>query len=135
VMPAIFTADNTGQGQGAILNQDGTVNSANNPAPPGSIVFIFGTGEGQTKPGGVDGQPDGSPAATPLAQPVTATVGGAVAKVISASGVPGLVAGVFEADVQIPPGAAAGNSAPVVITVGGSATQANVTLAIGTGGS
>ncbi len=135
VMPAIFTADNTGQGQGAILNQDGSVNSANNPAAPGSIVFVFGTGEGQTKPGGVDGQPNGAPAATPLAQPVTATVGGTTAKVISAGGVPGLVAGVLEVDVQIPPGAAASNSAPVVITVGGATTQANVTLAVGTGGS
>jgi uncharacterized protein (TIGR03437 family) len=111
------------------------VNSAGNPAAPGSIVFIFGTGEGQTNPGGLDGQPDGAPAPTPLAQPVTATVGGAAAKVISAGGVPGLVAGVFEIDVQIPPGAAAGNAVPVVITVGGKTTQSNVTLAVGTGGS
>jgi len=31
-VPALFTADGTGHGQAAILNQDGTVNSTANPA-------------------------------------------------------------------------------------------------------
>jgi uncharacterized protein (TIGR03437 family) len=39
----IFTNDGT---HAAALNQDGTVNSAANPAPGGSIVTIFGTGAG-----------------------------------------------------------------------------------------
>ena len=52
----LFTADSSGQGQGAILNADGSLNSASNPAAKGSIVELYGTGAGQTNPAGVDGQ-------------------------------------------------------------------------------
>ena len=54
--PALFSLDSSGKGGGAILNQDSNVNSAANPADKGSIVVLFGTGEGQTSPGGVDGR-------------------------------------------------------------------------------
>jgi uncharacterized protein (TIGR03437 family) len=40
---------------GAIINQDGSVNSASHPAPVGSYVTMYGTGLGQTTPAGVDG--------------------------------------------------------------------------------
>jgi uncharacterized protein (TIGR03437 family) len=40
--PGIFTIN----GQGAILNQDGTVNTPSNPAKPGTIVSIYATGTG-----------------------------------------------------------------------------------------
>ena len=45
VTPGIFTIDGTGTGQGAIVNQDGTVNSAANPAARGSVVSIYMTGQ------------------------------------------------------------------------------------------
>jgi len=45
--PAIFTQAGTGLGQGAILNEDYTPNSAANPATPGSIIMLFGTGFGR----------------------------------------------------------------------------------------
>ena len=54
--PGVFTAGSSGSGQGAILNQDGTVNSANNPAAVGSYISIYATGDGQTAPPGVDGK-------------------------------------------------------------------------------
>src|SRR5206468_6913744 len=38
--PAIFTSDSTGAGQGLILNQDFSTNSAANPAAIGSVVMI-----------------------------------------------------------------------------------------------
>lgn len=44
--PGIFTLDGSGAGQGAVINQDGSVNSNANPARPGSIVAIYGTGQG-----------------------------------------------------------------------------------------
>jgi uncharacterized protein (TIGR03437 family) len=53
--PGIFTASQTGAGQGAIVNQDGTINSAANPAPVGSQIVIFGTGQGQVSPVVPDG--------------------------------------------------------------------------------
>jgi len=58
--PGIFTTNQAGTGQAAVVNQDGTLNSASNPAPVGSQIVIFGTGQGQTSPA----VPDGS--ATPI---------------------------------------------------------------------
>lgn len=54
--PGIFAANSSGTGQGAILNQDSTANSASNPAGRNTIIQIFATGEGQTDPPGVDGE-------------------------------------------------------------------------------
>jgi uncharacterized protein (TIGR03437 family) len=57
--PGVFTVDGL---HAAALNQDGTVNSASNPAPPGSIVSIWTTGTGPISPE----QPDGSLVGSPL---------------------------------------------------------------------
>ena len=60
--PGLFTADSTGHGQAAGLNQDGTANSATNPAHVGDVIVLYATGEGQTSPAGIDGQPASAPA-------------------------------------------------------------------------
>ncbi len=130
VAPGIFTSESSGKGQGAIVNQDGTINSESNPAAAGSIVFVYATGEGQTTPGGVDGKPADSPAPTPTGQPVTATVGGASAQVLYAGGVPGLVAGLLQVNVQLPAGVTLGSFVPIVLTIGGKSSQIGVTLAV-----
>lgn len=54
--PGIFSLNQSGMGQGAILNQDFTVNGPNNPEAPGRAVQIFLTGTGQTDPAGIDGE-------------------------------------------------------------------------------
>jgi uncharacterized protein (TIGR03437 family) len=48
--PGLATADQSGSGQGAILNQDSSINSPANPAPRGSVISLFGTGEGLVSP-------------------------------------------------------------------------------------
>src|SRR5205085_7153413 len=53
--PGIFTLDSSGAGPGAILNQDGTINSAGNPAEPSSIVVIYAEGAGRMNPTVADG--------------------------------------------------------------------------------
>ena len=57
--PGVFMSDAT---HAYALNQDGTVNSASNPAPSGSIVTILATGLGAISPP----QPDGSIVGFPL---------------------------------------------------------------------
>jgi hypothetical protein len=42
--PAIYTADDSGYGQGRILNEDGSPNSGANPAASGSLVTILANG-------------------------------------------------------------------------------------------
>ena len=98
---------------------------------PRPIVFFYATGEGQTNPGGIDGKPNGDPAPMPVAQPITATVGGANAEVVDAGGVTGLVAGVLQVNVRLPSGLPPGVAVPIVLTIAGRTTQADVTLAIG----
>ena len=59
VVPAqlgLFSANSQGSGQGAVLNQNNSLNSSTNPARRGEIVVLYGTGEGQTAPPGIDGQ-------------------------------------------------------------------------------
>jgi uncharacterized protein (TIGR03437 family) len=56
--PGLFTVDGSGSGQIAALNQDGSLNSGVNPAKAGSVVTMYGTGQGL-----VSGMPpDGAPA-------------------------------------------------------------------------
>ena len=132
MVPSVFTANSSGSGQGAIINEDGTVNSASNPAALGSIVSVYGTGEGQTNPSGVDGNLDVAAPLPPqpVTQPVTSTVGGVAATVEYAGGVSGLVAGVLQVNIQIPEGIPTGSAVPIVLTIGGTTSQANVTVAL-----
>jgi uncharacterized protein (TIGR03437 family) len=128
--PGLFTANATGTGQGAILNQDGvTLNSANAPASPGSIVSLWGTGEGVTDPPGVDGRLAIGVLPAPLAA-VSVTIQGLPATVTYHGAAPGLMPGVFQIDAQVPQKVQPGNSVPVIVTIGGATTQTGVTLAV-----
>ena len=73
--PALFTASSTGTGQAAAINQDNAYNSTAHPAPPGTFISLYATGEGQTFPAGIDGKLAPNPAPMPLL-PVTVTIGG-----------------------------------------------------------
>jgi uncharacterized protein (TIGR03437 family) len=46
--PGIFSVDGSGEGQAAIWNEDGTVNSPANPAPRGSVITLYATGGAET---------------------------------------------------------------------------------------
>ncbi len=127
--PAIFTTDATGQGQGAILNQDYSVNSPANPAPRNSIVSVYADGLGQTNPPGVDGIITGTALSQAVAT-VTASIDGKDAEVLYAGTAPGIVAGVFQVNVRIPQTATPGAAAPLVLTAAGASSQPGVTLAI-----
>ncbi len=124
--PALFTVSMSGTGQGAILNQDSTQNLSTNPASPGTIVQLFGTGGGPFQAALGDGTTAG---VTNLTLPVTAQVGGADAKVMYAGSAPGLVAGGVQINVMIPAGTPAGD-VPVVVFVNGVASQSPVTVAV-----
>lgn len=127
-VPALFSASSSGTGQGAILNEDNTANSPSNPAGPGSIVVLYGTGEGQTDPPGVDGLIASAKLAKPLL-PVTVRIGGQNAQILYSGAAPGLVAGVIQINARIPNGVT-GLSVPLQITVGGASSPPTITLAV-----
>jgi len=127
-VPGLFTADASGKGQAAALNQDATVNSRAQAAKPGDVVVLYGTGEGRVVPNGEDGVLTGPDTPRPL-QAVQVTIGGKDAAVLYAGAAPGLVAGVFQVNVRIPADVS-GDAVPVVLKVGESSSAAGVTLAI-----
>jgi len=115
--PGIFSA---GNGQAAVLNADGSANSAANPAAKGSLVQIFATGEGVLSPAGVDGRIENGPVASipkPVL-PVSVTFGGLLSPKITYAGVaPGAVDGLLQVDAQIPSGVTSGN-VEIILIVG-----------------
>jgi uncharacterized protein (TIGR03437 family) len=52
--PGLFTVSSSGEGQGAILNSDFSVNSDGNMAKPGSTVIIYASGLGAPNSTGAD---------------------------------------------------------------------------------
>jgi uncharacterized protein (TIGR03437 family) len=123
--PAIFTLDGSGTGQGAILNQDGTVNGPSNPAAKGSIVVLYGTGGGRMTPSGVDGRV--AAAVSSLFQPTLVQIGGQSAELIYAGNAPGIVEGVIQVNARVPQSAGSGSQA-VRFSVGGIQSPAGVVL-------
>ncbi len=116
--PALFTADDSGTGQLAALNQDGSVNSGANPAKAGAVVSVFLTGAGAMMPPLADGQL--GPLQPPYPAPVlavSADVNNVSVPVLFAGQAPLLVAGVVQVNLQIPENTGSGN-AGVSVTLG-----------------
>jgi uncharacterized protein (TIGR03437 family) len=105
--PALFTADSSGTGQVRALNQDGTPNSAARPARLGTVVSLFGTGEGSGADLGV-------------------VIAGRLAAVTNVAAV---TPGVIRVDVEIPAGVPTGSAVPIALVVAGTASP-TVTIAI-----
>jgi uncharacterized protein (TIGR03437 family) len=97
----LFTTDGS---HAAALNQDGTVNSASNPASAGSIVSLFGTGA--TWP---QGSQDGAAPASatpwdPSLNKFEMVDDDAIPlNILYVGNAPGLIDGVFQVNVQLPP--------------------------------
>jgi uncharacterized protein (TIGR03437 family) len=121
--PALFTQTGTGKGQGSILNFDGSINSAANPASQGSYVAVYGTGFGTLNRSAADGLRH-------LAAAVAATIGGASATILYAGEAPGETIGLQQINILIPAGMAPGPNLAILLTANGVSSQAGVTLAV-----
>lgn len=127
--PGVFTLNSTGIGPGAILNEDGRVNTPDNPAPRGSIVVLYATGEGHTSPAGIDGLVTAMTLRHPVL-PVRVAIAGQETEVLYAGAAPGLVSGVLQVNARVPAAVAPRSAVPVVVTVGSASSQAGVTVAV-----
>lgn len=135
--PGLFSANSSGQGQAAVANQDGSLNSAANPAARGSFIVLYATGAGQTNPGGVDG---GVPSAAPLpipVAPITVRINGVAipaANVAYNGAAPGFVSGLIQINVRITDDAPIGNAVPITVEYGAGinavSSQGGLTIAI-----
>jgi uncharacterized protein (TIGR03437 family) len=127
--PGLFTANDSGTGQGAILNENASENNASNPAVPGKPIMLFGTGGGVTVPPSTDGSFNPLTAADTLALNVTVTIGGQPATVNYFGPAPGLVAGVIQINAVVPSSTPSG-PADVVVTINNVNSLAGVTVAV-----
>lgn len=126
--PALFTANSSGRGQVAALNQDGSFNNSGTPAQKESVVVLYGTGEGTTDPGVDDGTIAGNVLPKPVL-PIAVRIGGIPAQVLYAGAAPGLVAGVIQLNVMVPANAPSGD-VPIVVLIGSEESQPNATIAV-----
>ena len=131
--PSIFSLSQGGNGQGAILNSNSTVNGASNPAAKGSIIVIYATGEGVTRPQPATGAVT-SATGTSFPAPVnnvSVKIGGAPVTTFNYIGeAPGLVAGVLQINAVVPQGIASGPQT-VELTIGGASNnQQTITVAV-----
>ncbi len=105
--PAVFST---------IVQQDGTYNSATNPAPHGTYLTFYATGDG------IEYGPDlaGLPAAVPYpfpVLPVTVTLAGMAAQVTYAGSAPGLV-GILQVNALVPGSFVPSGAVPLILMVG-----------------
>ena len=128
------TADGSGSGQGLIIGQDGTLNSAGNPASVGSVVLLYATGAGLLSPSGQDGAVVTADSLPRVILPVSAEVGGQPAEVLYAGGGPGIVEGIIQMNLRIPKGAPTGPAVPIVLRIGDRTSQPGLSVALTTGG-
>jgi trimeric autotransporter adhesin len=129
VTPALFTADGSGKGQLAALNQDASVNSASNPAAKNSIVVLYATGAGVLNPSVSDGTVVSSTPFPVPVSPIQVTIGGQTAAILYAGAAPGLVAGTIQINARIPAGIPTGN-AVVILFTGAIGSSGNCTVAV-----
>jgi uncharacterized protein (TIGR03437 family) len=124
----IFSLGAPQGGQGAIVNLAGIVVDVNSPAHAGDYLQIYSTGLGAVS----NTPPTGAAAvAMPLSSLVAnvdATIGGVAAQVIFAGLAPGFI-GLYQVNVQVPQGVAAGDAVPVVLSTGAIASN-TVTIAV-----
>ena len=103
--PGVFTQDASGQGQALALNANGSLNTTNDAAVPGSTMTLYITGAG--------------------ARSATVMIGGKVASVVYAGAAPGITNGVWRIDFVVPDGIESG-AAPVVVKIGDASSQSGV---------
>jgi len=127
--PGIFTMDSSGQGQAAMLNQDGTLNGPANPAAKGSVVVFYATGGGQTDPPGVDGEITRDVLSRPHL-PVGVWIQGQEAEVLYAGTAPGIVSGVMQVNIKLPIDIPSGAVSVTMMTRNWPPSQEGVTMAV-----
>ena len=126
--PGFFTANSSGQGGGAFLNEDGGLNTDASPAERGSIVVLYATGLGVMRPTMSDGELAGPPYAEPAAS-YKVRIADRECKVLYGGAAPGLVAGLIQLNVRVPADIAPG-VVPVTLEVNGARSTRTVSVAV-----
>ncbi len=130
--PAIFTQDQSGQGAGIIVvvkpDQTQFLATPASPASAGDALVIYCAGLGEVSPPVAAGSAAPPSTLSSTVNATTAKIGGQSAQVLFSGLAPGF-AGLYQVNVLVPVGVAAGANVPVILTVGGISSPP-VTVAI-----
>jgi len=121
--PGIFVA--AGSRRAIALNQDGRLNSVENPERPGAVITLFLTGLGRLDGVLTAGQAAPAEPLLRAAASSSATVGGREAQILFLGLTPGFV-GLAQANVVIPGDVPAGPDVETVVRIGGRASRVAV---------
>jgi uncharacterized protein (TIGR03437 family) len=113
--PGLFTANSSGTGPLAALNQDNSLNTAGNPIARGQVIQLFGTGQGFVPGAPPDGEPASGLISLPYITRVLIGTDFVADSDVQYSGLaPGLV-GVWQINVKIPDKVAPASAVLVVV--------------------
>ncbi len=125
----LYTVSSNGRGQILALNQDGKQNSTANPAPPGSFVSLYATGLGAVTPATNAGFIAPTSPLSTVTRGVTVIIAGLPA-VVSYAGLARGYTGLYQINVQIPPGTASGTRLVFVGSPNGYPSQSRAFIAV-----
>jgi uncharacterized protein (TIGR03437 family) len=129
--PGIFTANSSGLGQAAALNEDFSSNAPATPAARGTVIILYATGVGPLNPPVPDGRVTPAGTALPVASlPIAVDFNGVPGEVIFAGSAPGLISSVIQINVRVPQGSPVGEAVPVKLNVATAESRSGVTVAI-----
>jgi uncharacterized protein (TIGR03437 family) len=115
VSPALFTVNNSGNGQITAINEDGTVSGLANPAKPGTVVSLYGTGQGRVAGAPPDGYLVTDAVSTDEKPRVFINNAVVAEEDVLFSGLAPDSVGIWRIDVRIPENTPAGNAVRVAI--------------------
>jgi len=122
--PGVFT---WGAGRAVAVNQDGSVNTAENGAQRGSVLTVYLTGQGVITPPLASGAAAGSRPLVRCPLPSRAWVGGSTAQLLFVGMAPGLV-GVLQVNLTVPWDAPSGETQLLFNVDGWTSNFAGVTV-------
>jgi uncharacterized protein (TIGR03437 family) len=126
--PAIFTKNQSGRGQGVILDQGNRLVERGNAAAAGEVIVLYCSGLGAVDPPVTAGAAAPASPLSATANPVKLSIGGVEAQVLFAGLTPGFT-GLYQVNAVVPPGVSPGDEVEAVVIVAGQASLP-VTLAV-----
>jgi len=127
--PILFTADGSGRGQAAVLNQTGFPNSPNTPAIRGSVVSFFAAGGGLFNPPLQTGSVTERAGPPPQAESAV-FIGGIQAVLLYAGPAPGTVAGILQFNAYVSEQVIPGPAVNVTLKIGDGFSPTGATIAV-----
>ncbi len=126
--PGVFSINQNGLGDGAVLHANFTLVTAANPAKRGETVLVFLTGLGAVTPSITDGAVAPVSPLRTTTGPLNVFVGGQLVSSVAFSGLAPTLAGLYQLNIVIPNGTPPGSQSLAIQTVEGYSDLVNIAV-------